>query len=280
MNIDDKLKIISQEASEILYKYLNKVIEVIEEKQKNIFSNEIFHFQQIVVSCQLTSESICILIGDRKIWDADILCRTILEGTIKLLYMTQGTEQEKEERFNEFWNLQPHFEKFKKSKKASQLLTVLDKFDDEKFKFVKDMIVNEEEMKEFETKYPRRIRKSLDMRWSFNNIIECLSKEYIEQIIGLTYSYNFSSNLVHMDALGINIVRERVGRGEYKSEAADLAHAARIINDILNLSIIRVNAICGILQYDFNSLVIPNKEHIRLITFLDEQHEQFRKLEE
>jgi hypothetical protein len=100
------------------------------------------------------------LIGNRKVWDADILCRTILEGTIKLLYMTEGTEKEQSDKFNEFWNLQPHFEKFKKSKKAENLLNVIGKMDDEKFKFIKDMIVTEEQMNQFETNYPEKYVKT------------------------------------------------------------------------------------------------------------------------
>jgi hypothetical protein len=123
------------------------------------------------------------LIGNRKVWDADILCRTILEGTIKLLYMTEGTEKEQSDKFNEFWNLQPHFEKFKKSKKAENLLNVIGKMDDEKFKFIKDMIVTEEQMNQFETNYPRKMRKDIDMKWSFNNMIECLSKKYLSDPI-------------------------------------------------------------------------------------------------
>lgn len=278
MNIDDKLVYIAQTASELLYKYLYKLIEEVEKKQEKEFSNELFHLQQIAISCQLTNESICMLIGNRKIWDADILCRTVLEGTIKMLYMTKGTKQEQIDKFNEFWNLQPQFEKFKKSKKALELLTVIDKIEDEKFKFIKDMIVTEEEMKKFEKSYPKNIRKQLDMRWSFNNMIQCLSKEHpdkLEPIIGLTYSYNLSSNLVHMDAMGINIVRERVSRGELRSKLADLAHASRIISDILSLSMIRLEIIYDSLNLDFKALDIPYEEHKQLIKFLEEQQQCF-----
>lgn len=49
-----------------------------------------------------TSESILILLLNQSIFDADVLLRTVMEGTIKYCYLMTGTVDEKKEKYIEY----------------------------------------------------------------------------------------------------------------------------------------------------------------------------------
>ena len=49
-----------------------------------------------------TSESILILLLNQSIFDADVLLRTVMEGTIKYCYLMTGTDDEKKEKYIEY----------------------------------------------------------------------------------------------------------------------------------------------------------------------------------
>jgi len=62
---------------------------------------------QLQISCHLTSESTLLLILNCKIWDADILLRSVLEGTFKLIFLLKGSNEEQISKAKEYWELLP-----------------------------------------------------------------------------------------------------------------------------------------------------------------------------
>ncbi|OHB52350.1 MAG: hypothetical protein A2Y12_19490 [Planctomycetes bacterium GWF2_42_9] len=66
-----------------------------------------FVIAQLQISCHLTSESTLLLILNCKIWDADILLRSVLEGTFKLIFLLKGSNEEQISKAKEYWELLP-----------------------------------------------------------------------------------------------------------------------------------------------------------------------------
>src|SRR5258708_1249053 len=49
-----------------------------------------FVCQLLSNSCYLTSESALLLVGFRRLWDVEILIRSVVEGTYKFIYLCLG----------------------------------------------------------------------------------------------------------------------------------------------------------------------------------------------
>jgi len=57
---------------------------------------------QLALSCHLTSESALILIGNYRLWDTELLIRSVLEGTLKFIFLCIGDEDEPTNKVNEY----------------------------------------------------------------------------------------------------------------------------------------------------------------------------------
>ena len=49
---------------------------------------------QLFIDCHLSSESVLLLLCAEKEWNADLLVRSVLEGSLKLTYMLRGSQEE------------------------------------------------------------------------------------------------------------------------------------------------------------------------------------------
>lgn len=78
-----------------------------------------FVSSQLFIDCHLTSESVLILLMEGKEWDADILCRSILEGSFKYIYMLLGSPEEVVKKVEEYWLILPMFSDIKRSERVS-----------------------------------------------------------------------------------------------------------------------------------------------------------------
>src|SRR3990172_8552337 len=58
---------------------------------------------QLFIDCHLTSESVLLLIREAKEWDADLLNRSVMEGSIKYVYMLLGNTKEKKKKAKKNW---------------------------------------------------------------------------------------------------------------------------------------------------------------------------------
>jgi len=76
-------------ASYILHEYF-QLISAYFERESEILNYHQYVLKQLPISCQLTSESSLILVGNVRMWDNEILLRSIMEGTVKFLYLTLG----------------------------------------------------------------------------------------------------------------------------------------------------------------------------------------------
>lgn len=197
----------------------------------------------LFTSLYSTSESILILVHEKGIWEADILLRTLIEGTIKYIFLMAGDAKENEEIIKEYYYTIPEIKKISQHKKAKQALELLKLYSDEKHPF-EVSILTEEELKLLEEKYPQKLRKEIEQKWGFGSLLKSLidrDKKY-KNLVGLYYTYAFSSHLIHFDGDCVKMRQDTLMKYVYeKDDALDLAHAIRIISNILSLGIIRTS---------------------------------------
>lgn len=75
---------------------------------------------QLSIDCHLSSESVLLLVRASKEWDAEIVARSVVEGTLKYCYMLEGTESETEQRATEFWDTLPSYVAARRSDRAKK----------------------------------------------------------------------------------------------------------------------------------------------------------------
>ncbi len=195
---------------------------------------------QLAISCHFASESAFILIVNERLWDAEILIRTILEGSLKYVYILEGTAETQKRRSHEYWHLLPLHAKIIREKRAQSLLSSVPNPDAEEWRPIRDIISGKEEIQEEPTAASER--KKLARIWSFSEISKYFATHTDQAMrsLGLFgYSYGTQSHLIHQDGDGVGMRWERMGRSQERQDAITLAHAGRLISDLCSFAFLR-----------------------------------------
>lgn len=235
-----------QGGSEAIYQYIMLCIPVFDELDK---ARELHSFvaRQLTVSCQLTSETAFLLLANGRLWDAEILIRSVTEGTAKYAYMGMAPSAERQRRVNEYWFDLPEADRLKRHERISGFLSLLGEAEvaDAQWDPLKQMLLEKAEQERIWSQYPRQMRKEMSHKWSFSEIVSALAAPDCDQKIifkGLTslmYGYGMGSHLVHQDGDAIGMIWERNRRSKERRELVQIAHAGRIVSDICTMSMIR-----------------------------------------
>lgn len=201
---------------------------------------------QLYIACHLTSESTLLLVQLDKAWDADILCRSIIEGTAKYAYILQGDDEEIWiERANEYWHIHPEIMLKKDCDRAEELKEQFPKgglIDDEVLEPLNEMISLRSSRSGYWASISKQERKKLDGRWSVGGIIEHFNNAYGSSnnpLRGFFYYYGNSCHLSHMDGIGIANIWDRYRRDQNRRAAVTFAHHSRIVGDVATYAKIR-----------------------------------------
>jgi hypothetical protein len=225
-----------------------------------------FVFIQLFSSCYLSSESALILIANARLWDTEIIYRSILEGTIKLFYLCHGSSEEVIQKCDEFWNIIPEFKQISRHNKAKDFLS---KIGDNSLKWlpIRDILLKEEDLKELIDKYPTKYRKQLEQKWSFSEMIKTLSSSDIkgfDTLIAAYYGYSLGSHMTHQDGDAISLKWDRNRRGTDRRTAIELAHGARLISDILSLFFLRLGLYINLYKISDEKMKMVYSEFAKL----------------
>jgi hypothetical protein len=210
-------------------------------EESNIPYDVQFNFIQLFSSSYLSSESALILIANNRLWDTEIIYRSVLEGTIKLFYLSCGSHEEIMGKCEEFWHQIPECKMISRHHKAEDFLR---KISDGSLKYrpIKELLLTDEELLTLEKKYPSKYRKQLERKWSFSEMVKVLSNSDIkgfDTLVATYYGYSLSSHLIHQDGDGIGLIWDRNRRESERRVALEIAHGARLISDILSLAMLR-----------------------------------------
>ena len=209
--------------------------------------------RQLIISCHLSSESVFLLVSHCKLWDAEAILRSVVEGTFKMVYLCVGNKEDIKAKFSEFAGDLSEINSLKRHKRLSEFLAHAPDADSYLWKPFRDLLLSDEELQRLETSHPKAKRRILEQRWSFHSIINCLSQaeaelKWLAEFRHLFFQYGMASHVLHQDADGIAVVFERSQRDEKRREAVELAHAARILGDLSVMAFLRHLAalhLCG-----------------------------------
>jgi len=192
--------------------------------------------------CHLSSESILLLLGNMKLWDADSLARSVSEGTMRFIFLCQGDEKERAIKLHEYGVLLPLFSSLKQHKRAEAILAKNGDRSPSEVKPFHDVLLPSEEIQRIQTEYPKKVRQRIEQRWAFMEICDELQRsgdQHFAELFHLHYPYGMSSHVIHQDRIGTAMVLERMRRGKERRDAVELAHAARMIFDVFIYGITR-----------------------------------------
>lgn len=203
--------------------------------------------QDVVVplftSLHSTSESILILLLNQAIFDADVLLRTVMEGTIKYCYLMTGTESDKEEKYTEYKEMLTDIDKLSDHNKAVEAVEILKEFSMNSTKPFEISILSDEEFAELSEKYPRKERDALKRKWSYQSLLRSLAREYPEYKaqIGTISTYSLTSHFCHYDWTGLSDRNNQVMNATNPDAVVfDIMHCNRILSNVLSMELFRI----------------------------------------
>jgi hypothetical protein len=222
-------------------------------------------------------EAVSQLITEYRVWDAEIVMRSVIETTVKYLFIVTADKEERNKRLDEYWNSLAEVNSLKMSEQAKKNLAHMGNIETHRLAY-SPMLLPEEIELQLRSKWTNAERKRLEQKWSFTEMVNALSKNYrghaLNEFIVITHSYRMGSHVTHGDETGIGIIRERDSRSPFDRELAYFTHYLRILSDI--------NAFCGLVAKETvntESIAgiyeLTEKYHAEL--FKDPVYDKFRR---
>ena len=187
------------------------------------------------------SESVLILLQHRGIFEADIILRAIMEGSVKYCFLMRGADEERAKKLIEYQRALLSFEKVSDHKKAKEAIEILNHFTSNSTKPFEAMLLDETLVSQIEDSYSRREKAELESKWKYQALLRSLaqdSKEYEAQL-GSLATYAQTSHFIHLDWSGVQQIQSSIVCGE-ESYKYGYGHALRIISNVLSIYAFRV----------------------------------------
>ncbi|MGY4298834.1 hypothetical protein ACVWXN_006929 [Bradyrhizobium sp. i1.4.4] len=221
------------------------------------------------------TESTFLLCACGQLWDAEVLARSVVEGSLKLAYLLQS-RQEFAARHAEYADKLFEIALLKKHRKAESVLAAVPDPDGQQWLPIRGLLLPDSKLAELSARYDKAARRSLETRWGFAGLIGELSRSgdpYFGGLGALAHGYSMASHVQHADIVGVSIALERDRRSDERREAVHLAHEARLLSDLLEFLFLRLAV-----GYRF---VAADKSHLAEVrAVMDEARAPFRKAAE
>ena len=237
---------------------------------------------QLYIDCHFSSESALILIEEGKDWDADIINRTIIEGTVKYIYMMSCNDKKRHERANEYAYLLPNFSAIRRHERAKKFLDELENNDGQSWKAIEEHLLTEEQIIEYRSGLNREERSAIEQKWSFNEIVNEFTtskEEGLELLAHLTYNYRMSNHHIHKDSEGVAVVWDSCTRDSSRQIAMKLGHSARMISDVCVLTQLRSMYLLKACGEKDDVLFTLKSKYSKLFNELTKASEYFNEVE-
>lgn len=219
-----------------------------------------------------TSESILILLLNQSIFDADVLLRTVMEGTIKYCYLMTGTDAEKKEKYIEYKIKLADIAKISDHKKAIEAIDILREFSNNSTKPFECDILSDEQLSELKEKYPKKMQNKLKQKWSYQALLRSLAKtnhEYEAQL-GTLSTYSLTSHFCHYDWTGVSSRNAQIIESENPNAIIfDIMHSIRILSNVLSMELFRVAEYMRGNRIDAPEVAALSMEVLKFVSDLD-----------
>lgn len=222
-------------------------------------------------------ETVIELSRDLKLWDAEIILRSVMETFVKLMYITTAPEEERPLRLDEFWNGLSEINSIKMSEQAKRNLKIFENSKPHQIAWL-PLVLSEEREIALREKWPRKKRLEVEKRWSFTEITNYISSEYEGapwgNLTAMGYGYRMSSHVTHGDETGISIIEERNSRSDEDRDKAYRGHFLRLFSDCLAFTI--NTAIMTMLFFKLEKDIVAFIEIMRQIDSIEELEAKYK----
>lgn len=210
-------------------------------------------------ACISTSGSALNLIEIGRVWDAAILQRSVMEGTVRFIYLLQG-EGDLDDKFDEFSSALEDIAWLRLTRKVHSFLDALGdrKLDEGSQKTLESMVLHASEIEQLSEKYNKRDRRQIENKWSFGKLLQNLvSADILPVQVAADFQLRYlkSSQSIHGNPLGLASFYERAHRVEPNRSWATYAHAAEIAKILRDLCLYRLYATHVFLKSDMKPLL-------------------------
>lgn len=188
------------------------------------------------------SESALLLCAYGQLWDADILTRSVLEGSLKFAYMLQNPATFPA-RHSEYAHDLFSIALMKDHRKCLDLLAVIEEPEHPQWRPMRDRLLADDELAELSATYDRVHRREVENRWGFTGLVGELSRSgdpLFRDLGAMAHNYSMASHIHHMDMVGASVPLDRDRRSPERREAIHLAHEGRLVSDILAFLYLRL----------------------------------------
>lgn len=232
-------------------------------------------------ACLGSTGSVLHLVEGMRLWDAERVMRSVIEGTAKFGYLLESPSTFTA-RCIEYRDVLPAIAKVRWHTHASEALKALAGTPGGELRAYKDLLISDEEVAEIRAAYPREMRKDIERRWGFTALVDAVSQP--GGAFGptgrlLLHGYSIGSHLEHMSYEGTDMPLERDQRPKERRDAIELAHAAKLIGDCFQFTFLRALAVHRFLTLDFNALLAVEARHKALVGELEEAGSEWERIE-
>ena len=227
--------------------------------------------------CFTLTQSCMELVWPGFVWQVEILERSLLEATIKLIYIAidKSTINQK---VDEFQNVISGINQYKRRKEMLEFLDNIHINSD-----VDEHILRNVTKYDVKMNINQRKRKKIIEKWTFNSMTKEIDSYKIDGFDKLKYFQNFYSNTshyLHVDIDCLDLIWARDNIEEKEREAITLAHMGRELTDMYAFHAMRTNSLLKL--YDIDNSILPrylkSKEGIiNKISALDREWHNFYK---
>jgi hypothetical protein len=188
------------------------------------------------------SGSALLLVSFGKVWDAEILTRSVFEGTLKFCHLLSDRNQFAS-RLAEYEEALPAISALADHDKVARLIDAMPDMRDALLAPVSELLLSPEERDRISVRYPKDARRRLQTAWGFTGLVEHMIRSGEgagKMASGLLHGYAMASHVAHADYPGVGMIAEREYRSGGRRDAAHRAHSARVISDQLWYSALRL----------------------------------------
>jgi hypothetical protein len=237
---------------------------------------------QLFIDCHLSSESSLILVKGAKEWDADIINRSVMEGTIKYVFLMSGETSDVRQKAVEYWEKLPNFSAIRHHDRARAFLEEIDNPGDSEWLPFKKLLLTQKQIDSLRSGTNKKDRNLLEQKWSFSHITKNFTQSEsngLRLLSHLAHGYGMSSHLIHKDGDGVGMVWERYGRNEQEQSAVKLAHCARVVSDICSFSKLRLLQLLRFCGKEADIIEDIEKRYVLLFDELKKAGKNFTEVE-
>ena len=176
-------------------------------------------------------QSLSILLQETRLWDCDILMRSIIECASQYMFVCISSEPERSEKIHEYETSLSEIASILRTEKARKAAHNTSDADDAML--IGGAALDSAAEATLRSKWPKASRQALKQKWSFSEIARQLETFKapgldLTSYGSLLHSYGLGSHLLHADQTAMDLMADRDSREAVERALMEAAHFARL----------------------------------------------------